>query len=283
MTLKVHVQKIWPSPDNDTLVGSLMAVVYDAQKRLLRSIFGPEAELDIRYNEQSTYFTSCASMEAYNAVGMLNGLAEGEAAGCDVALIACGNDPALAPARDLLTIPVVSITESAMLLACQLGRRFGVVTMDDRSPALVERNLHAYGLEDRAIRYRPVRSAGFYEGTARWFADADYLRGVVIPRFEEAARGLIDDGAEVIVTACGNFAAFSIDRYSKVGGTEVPVVEAVAAGAHMARLLGEMRQRYGLTTSKHGSYAGVSPDIAQRMTAPFRSDAIRAAPALAAA
>lgn len=277
MALKVHVQKIWPSPDNDTLVGPSMKAVYDAQERMIRDILGPETELHLRYNEQSTYFTNCASMEAYNIVGMLNGLAEGEAAGCDVAIINCGNDPALAAARDLLTIPVVGITEAAMLTACQLGRRFGLITMDDASVAMVERNLAAYRLEDRAIRYRPVRSAGFYEATAPWYEDLDYLRGTVISRFEEVARGLIDDGAEVIVTACGNFAALTINGYSQISGTGVPVVEAVAAGAHMARMLGEMRQRHGLTTSKKGAYAGVPADVSARMTAPFRAANIKAA------
>lgn len=273
MTLKVHVQKIWPAPADDTLVGQSMVTVYDAQTAMLRSIFGPDTELHIRYNDRSTYFTSCASMEAYNNVGMLNGLAEGEAAGCDVALISCGNDPALGAARDLLRIPVVSITESALHVACQLGRRIGIITMDDASPALVERNLRSYGLEECAVRHRPVRSAGFFEATAPWFSDPDYLRTRVIPRFEDVARGLIDDGADVIVTACGNFAAFSVHDYAWVSGTQVPVVEAVSAGAHMARLMGEMRQRHGIGTSKHGAYRGIAPHLAARMTAPFRDDA----------
>lgn len=273
MPLKIHVQNIWPSPDQDTFLGPSMAVIYDAQIALMRSILGPEAEIRVQYNDRSAYCTNCFSMEAYNVVGMLEGLASAEAAGCDVALIACGNDPALQAARDALAIPVVSLTESAMLVACTLGRRFGVITMDDASVVLVERCLESYRLEDRAIRHKPVRSPGFYEETTRWFADPRYLRSNVIPRFEEVARGMIDDGAEVIVTACGNYSAFSTHGYSRISGTDVPMVEGLVAGTHMAATLGAMRHAFGVSTSKQRSYKGIAPELAARMLAPFRSTA----------
>ncbi|MDY0065635.1 MAG: aspartate/glutamate racemase family protein [Steroidobacteraceae bacterium] len=273
MSLKVHVQKIWPAPERDTFLGPSMKVIYDAQIALMRSILGPEAEIRVQYNDRSSYCTNCFSMEAYNVVGMLEGLADAEAAGCDVAMIACGNDPALQAARDALTIPVVSLTESAMLVACTLGRRFGLITMDTPSIVLVERCLESYRLEHRAISHRPVRSPGFYEETTRWFSDPQYLRSNVIPRFEEVARGMIEDGAEVIIAACGNYAAFPIHGYSRISGADVPVIEGFVAATHMAAMLGRMRQSFGLSTSKHSSYKGPPTEYAARLLAPFRSAA----------
>lgn len=255
--LKVHVQHIWPRPEDDRLIGPQMAVTYAAQDRLMRQILGPDVELSVRHNARSAYFTSCSSMDAYNVVGLLEGLAAGEAEGCHVALIACGNDPGLVPARDLLSIPVVGITEAALLTACQIGRRFGIVTMDEASVHMVERNLRLSGLEDRAVGVRPVRSPGFYESGVEWFSDAAYLREKIVPRFEETARTLIADGADVIVTACGNYAAFSVHGYGMISGTQVPVIEALATGTHMARMLGDLRRGCGLGTSKHGAFAGV--------------------------
>lgn len=38
-------------------------------------------------------------------VGVLDGLVEAERSGCDVAIIAWGGDPALQPARDLVSMP----------------------------------------------------------------------------------------------------------------------------------------------------------------------------------
>jgi len=271
--LKVHIQNIWPSPDQDKMIGPSTADIYDAQLRMFRDILGPEAVLQVRYNARSSYFTSCFSMDAYNTVGMLDGLAEAGPTGCDVAIVACGNDPAIDQARDMLTIPVVGLTQSGMLVAMQLGKRFGVITMDDASVAVVERNLRAYAMEDRAVRNKPVRSPGFYEAGANWFTDPQYLRNHVIPRFENVARGLIEDGADVIVTACGNYAAFSIHGYAQVTGTAVPIVESTAAGIEMARLLGDLYRRYGLKTSKHGAYAGLDPGVGAWAVAAARGPA----------
>ena len=259
--MKIHVQNIWPSPETDRMVGSSMKITYDAQERQMREILGPEVDLRVGYNEKSSYFTNCFSLDAYNVVGILDAIADAEAEGCDVVLIPCGNDPALRQARDQLSIPVVAMTESGIHTACMLGQRFGIITMDDASVAIVERNLRDYAMGARAVTHRPVRSAGFYEDGTRWFADEAYFRETVVPQFDATARGLIEDGADVIVTACGNFSSLSLHGHTHVTGTKVPIVDSFVAAVHMAKMLGEMKKRFGLTTSKHGAYAGVAPDF----------------------
>jgi len=270
MPLRVLVQHIWPSPKDDTLLGEKMAPVYAGQEELMRRIIGRDTLIRQSFNPRSAYYSNCASMEAYNNVGMLEAMRAAEPEGFDVAFITCGNDPALQAARDLLSIPVVGSTESAMLIACTLGVRFGVVTFDEESTVLVERNLRTYGLEDRALRYKPARSAGFYEASDTWFTDPAYLRESVIPRFEKVAKALIEDGADVIVGACGNFSALPYHGYTKVTGTEVPVLDAVASGACMAKMIGEMRGTLGISTSKQRSFKGVPANLAAQVLAPFR-------------
>lgn len=271
MTLSVHAQNIWPDPRDDKMIGPGMADLYARTVELIESVLGPDATLTVGHNPQSTYSTSCVALEAFNNVGMLQGLIEAERNGCDVGLVLCGNDPALRPARAALNIPVVGITESAMLLACTLGRRFGVITMDQASVPLVEFNLDSYGLAGRAVRNRPVRSPDFYEDMSRWFRDEDYLHSVVLPRFDAVATELIDDGAEVIVTACGGYAILPIAGHSHVSGTEVPIVDATLAGAHMARTLGSLSRNFGISTSKAASYrnplAGPGGDLLAELLA----------------
>ena len=267
--LRILVQHIWPDPAEDQLLGEGMRVVYRGQEELMRRIIGADVEIVQSYNARSAYYSSCASMEAYNNVGMLEGLRRADAEGFDVAFITCGNDPAVEAARDLLRTPVVSSTESAMLLACTLGRRFGCVTFDDDSAVLVERNIRFFGLQHRALPVRPARSAGFYEGCQRWFEDPEYLREQVIPRFEIAAQSLIADGADVVIGACGNFAALPYHGYAKVTGTEVPVLDAVASGAQMAGLIARQRRALGIATSKQRGYKGVPAEIAAQVLAPF--------------
>lgn len=267
--LKVLVQHIWPDPAEDRLIGEGMRVVYEGQETLMRRIIGEDTIIVQSFNPRSAYYSSCASMEAYNNVGMLEGLRRADAEDFDVAFITCGNDPAVEAARDLLRTPVVSSSESAMLIACTLGRRFGCVTFDDDSAVLVERNIRAFGLEHRALPVRPARSAGFYEGCQRWFEDPEYLRSTVIPRFEQAAKSLIADGADVIIGACGNFAALPFHGYAKVTGTEVPVLDAVASGASMAGLIARQNRALGIRTSKQRGFKGVPGDIAAQVLAPF--------------
>lgn len=79
-----------------------------------------------------------------------------------------------------------------------------------------------------------MRTADLEESLTPWFENPDYVRSHVIPRFEEAARGAIEDGAEVIVTSCAGFAVLTKAGYHQVTGTAVPVIEGVLAGASSA-------------------------------------------------
>jgi len=258
--MRIFAQKIWPSPEGDSVRGRDKEIPYRAQERLMQAILGEDAEIVWGYNDDSTYSAATLGMQFLNNAGILRSILEAERQECDAVLITCGNDPVIHEARDLLRIPVVSVTESAVLLGLTLGRRYGVITLDDQSPVLVERNLAGYQLLERAISHRPIRSADLVEPVTPWFADRDYLFESVIPRFEAVAHGLIADGAEVIVAACGNFSAFSVHGYSRVTGTEVPVVDALTAGTHLAGVMARLHADLGVRTSKAGAYRGPSPE-----------------------
>ena len=72
--LKILVQHIWPDPAEDKLIGEGMRVVYQGQEALMRRLIGQDTEIVQSFNPRSAYYSSCASMEAYNNVGMLEGL-----------------------------------------------------------------------------------------------------------------------------------------------------------------------------------------------------------------
>ena len=98
----------------------------------------------------------------------------------------------------------------------------------------------------------------------------DYVKETVIPAFEKVAKECIDDGAEVICTACGLFSCLTLADYHKVTGTEVPVIEAVAAGIKVAEMLGELKRTLGISTSKHLTYRSLlSPQMRDVLAAPF--------------
>ncbi len=264
MGLKVHMQNIWPDPTIDTLVGPGMVAVYSSQEAIFRSVLGPEAHIQQGFTNRSTYYCSTLYLQQYNNIGLLEELARAQEDNCDVAVIICGNDPGLMAAREAFTMPVIGITESAMLIACMLGRRFAAVCADQESQRLVEQILCTSGLESRAIRHSPVRVAPFMEDFSRWFTDEAYLRSEVIPQFEAVSRDAITDGAEIIITACGSFSAFTKYGYNRISDSEVPVLEAVLAGAQMAGLAGSLNKHFGVTTSKQSTFRSLPADLVRQ-------------------
>ena len=89
-------------------------------------------------------------------------LAAKHAAGCDAVVIAVSYDTGLRGARELLDIPVVGMTEAALLTACMLGGKIGLVTFGARVRPLYEELVASYGLSTRIAGWRTVESVAAY-------------------------------------------------------------------------------------------------------------------------
>jgi allantoin racemase len=145
--------------------------------------------------------------------------------------------------QDVLTVPVVDITEAAAHTACLLGRTFGVVTSLDRAvPAIHDRLLLA-GVAGRCSGVRSVDLP-----VLELEADPE----VTAKAFTEQARALVADGAEVVVLGCAGMSGL---HAALAGELDVPVVDGVAAAARLAESLVAL----GLSTSKVRSYATPRP------------------------
>ncbi|WP_432565390.1 aspartate/glutamate racemase family protein [Kineococcus sp. SYSU DK003] len=142
--------------------------------------------------------------------------------------------------QDVLTVPVVDITEAAAHTACLLGRSFGVVTSLDRTtPAIGDRLLLA-GLAGRCAGIRSVDLP---------VLDLEANPEVTVKAFVEQARRLVEeDGAEVVCLGCAGMAGV---HEAVAAALDVPVVDGVAAAARLAESLVGL----GLSTSKARSYA----------------------------
>ncbi|GAA4480124.1 aspartate/glutamate racemase family protein [Microbacterium panaciterrae] len=146
--------------------------------------------------------------------------------------------------QELLTVPVVDITEAAASTAMYLGRSYSVVTTLDRTVPLIEDRLILAGLHDRCAS---VRSSGL--GVLELESDPERAIEAIA---REAQRAVETDRAEVIVLGCGGMAELK-DRVVELCG--VPVVDGVQAAVQVAESL----VRLGLTTSKVRTYAPPRP------------------------
>lgn len=146
--------------------------------------------------------------------------------------------------QELLTVPVVDITEAAASTAMYLGRSYSVVTTLDRTVPLIEDRLLLAGMMERCAS---VRSSGL--GVLELEEDPERAVEAIVA---EAERAVHDDRAEVIVLGCGGMAELK-DRVVERCG--VPVVDGVQAAVAVAEGLVQL----GLTTSKSRTYAPPRP------------------------
>ncbi|MEZ4354787.1 MAG: aspartate/glutamate racemase family protein [Myxococcota bacterium] len=275
MGTRIHAQSIY-TLDHPGYSPEGYAQINRGIQRIYERVLHADTTIEACFVPRSTFYTSHAYLEMLNNGEIVRGIIDAETKGYDVAFVRCGNDPGIREARESVSMPVVAMTESAMHLACQLGARFAVIAVDDKSIPLVERNLRLYGLEREAIATRPVRkprAAGWDECVVegpKWFESVDYVRERVIPAFDACARELIDDGAEIIVTGCALFGALTLADHRKVEGTDVPILESVAVGVKAAEMQGDLYRSIGLSTSKHLTYRSLlTAELRDQLAGPF--------------
>jgi allantoin racemase len=177
-------------------------------------------------------------------------------AGYDAVIMAGFGEHGREGARQLLEEPVVDITEAAVMFACLLGQRFGVVTTTATTVQQIRHSLLTMGLLERCVGVRAseLRVLGLH-------ADLD----ATVARFVAESRRLIDEGAEVIVLGCAGMA----DLQERVSAElDVPVIDGVSAAVAMCESMVSQRMR----TSKVGSYA--SPDLTKIVPRPVTSPVI---------
>jgi len=153
------------------------------------------------------------------------------AEGADAAVVAAFGDPGLAAARELLAIPVVGMAEAAMLTACMLGRRFGIVTF---APALGPwyREIVDYnGLGARCSGVHCLDEA---------FADVAHVAEEKSAQLVALCASAVAAGAEVCILGGAPLAGLAAEIKQQVA---VPLVDAVAAAVRQAETLTSLRPR----------------------------------------
>ena len=156
--------------------------------------------------------------------------------------------------QELLSVPVVDITDAAASTAMFLGRSYSVVTTLDRTVPLIEDRLRLSGLWDRCASVRA-------SGLAVLELEASPQRALeAIVRQAELA--VSEDRAEVICLGCGGMAGLDEQIRQRTG---VPVIDGVSAAVTIAESLVSL----GLSTSKVRTYATPRPKAISGWAAKF--------------
>ncbi|MBS1888693.1 MAG: hypothetical protein JSU06_16040 [Actinobacteria bacterium] len=203
----------------------------------------------------------CACQAIDNAVAA-------EAEGFDAVLLGHFQDSGLAEARCALDIPVVGLGEASMLYAMQLGRRFGLVTIDPLFVDWHEEQAQRLGLASRLVGVTAMSTPPGELVAA--FEDEGAYAGL-LAKFREGARALVERGAEVLIPAGGLFALLSAgERRFRVG--EAVVLNPIAVALRAAETAVWLRRQDGTEASRAGAFAKPPPAAVEELRALVRGE-----------
>lgn len=169
-----------------------------------------------------------SSVEEYLSVpGLIEAAPRLEADGFDAIIVGCFGDPGLAPARELVDIPVVGPGQAGGHIAAQLGLRFAVITVVDEVVPAIWRQMRLHGLESFVSDVRAV-DVPVLELRAR--ADE------VLATLEGEANRSIALGSDAFVLGCMTMGFLDVARalQERIG---VPVVNPVLAALKTAETM----------------------------------------------
>ncbi|MFC1579779.1 aspartate/glutamate racemase family protein [Thermodesulfobacteriota bacterium] len=234
------------------------ALIWDGVMKVIQRVKSPSTQVDQAWLPRSSELNWYPYIEMLNNLEILNRLIKGKKKGYDAAIIGCYCDPGLREARGLLDIPVVGLSEAAMMFAQTIGGRFACVTVWESYVPMMERNLRLYGFENRAISNRPIRYFNL-----EWPKLLDAFKGDgkgLIQDFESIALSCVEDGADVVIVGCAYLGpALTLSGYTHVGRSKVPVIDCTSTGVAMAEAMAGLHQRMGMTPSRSKTSPYPSP------------------------
>jgi allantoin racemase len=226
--------------------------VTDAITTTARAVAGPGTEIIPATARFGAAIIGTRSEMAIAEHACLSLLAA-ESPGCDAVIIGASLDSALRAAREMLSIPVLGLTESALHIACLTGVRFGCLTTNARSAATLAEMISFYGLTTRCA------AIGTLQTTPQ-----DILRD---PEGMEAAilagiAKLIDQGADCVILIGAVMAGMPARLQARA---DIPILEGVACAVPLAETL----VRLALPKPRTGSLAAPGPRATIGLDAPL--------------
>jgi len=162
----------------------------------------------------------------------------------DAVIIAAFGDPGLAGIRELLPVPVLGLTESALASACLLGHRFSIIAISQRIQAWYREVVQANGLAGRLASIRALDQP---------LADIGAVQQDHGDRLQSLCERAVDeDGADVIILAGAPLAGLARGLRGRL---PIPVVDGVSSAVCHAQSLVNLQPG----TARRGSFA--SPPI----------------------
>ena len=184
----------------------------------------PGVEVGIAENPDGPPSIESAYEEYVSVPGSFAVATKAQEEGYDALILGCFGDPGLDGFRELLDVPMVGPFEASVHAACQLGHRFGVVTVLDSIVAPLHKLARVAGLESRVAAITAV--------------DVPVLElgGHSVDAVREGCERVIAAGADTIVLGCMSMAFLGVaEQLSEELG--VPVINPARTALKTAELM----------------------------------------------
>jgi len=219
--------------------GNTTQAMTDAVAAVARAAAGPGTEIVTATGSFGSAILTNRAEDVIGGHALLAALAE-KVEDCDAVLNCVSSETGLRGARALLPMPVIGMTEAALLTACMLGGKFGLVGFSAKSKAAYVEVVEGHGLAGRMAGYRVIDIP-----FAEVFARPEAVHGAIVA----AVKALVtEDGADTAILL-GAATAGVPERLQPQ--LPVPLLDGVVCGV----LLAESLVRLGMPKATAGSYA----------------------------
>lgn len=179
-----------------------------------------------------------------------------ESEGYDAVILGSFSEPFLSEIRSLLDIPVISMAETSMLVACSLATQFAMVVVTPAQAIRLREIVKRHSMLPRVTAFLPL---------AGKVSEADLEAAIASPallaeNFTAVARQAALDGAGVVIPAEGLLAeALFWHGVHEVDGATI--MDCVGASFLHAEMLIKLRRKSGVSVGRRGAYAKPPADV----------------------
>lgn len=226
----------------------------------LNDVVSPETEIVVRGTEHGAFSDQFRLLFHYDERSIIENGLKAQQEGFDVYALGNSLDPGVTALREVLDIPVVVQMEVSCAVACMTGERFGIVATNEKFSPRYREIVRGYGLSSRLVGVDSVRFdylPRIHEG----FSDPS-IAAAVVEAYEDAARRLIDQGADVIFGTGVHTTMAASAGLRQVDG--VVIQDTYALLARFAETAAAVHRYTGHWTSRGPLYAQPSLDILER-------------------
>ena len=171
------------------------------------------------------------------------------------------NDAGLFQSREALNIPVIGITEAAVMVAGMMGRNFSLITPNEKMIPRFEDIIARYKAEKRLAG---IRHMDFKIPELDKVFNDPALQQKQLTEFTEGARLTIQDGAEVIIPIGGMASLFlAKSGLKEIDG--VPVLDTITIAVKVTEMMVKLKELTGTFVSRRLSFASPPEEILRQV------------------